>query len=132
METLKIKGRQGTKFCPKCEAPNGARTHICKCGHEFVAKIKKGAIKEWQSIEPGTLVKIDKNGGTFYIAEDGTKLPMSYSGKAVVKSVLEDGLLVRFENEGTCFIYMGPDKYCEETGLHKRAKTIYATKQTFR
>lgn len=42
---------RGQKTCPNCEEPNGPRTKVCKCGHEFSIKGKTTPVPT--SVPPG-------------------------------------------------------------------------------
>lgn len=73
----------------------------------------------------GEKVKVKK--GPYYKTSDGVKIKFGCSGVGVVESVLEDGLLIKFEGESSSrYVYTGPEKVSPLTGTilspHKISK----------
>ena len=136
---------KGQKFCqnPKCLQPSGPRACMCKaCNTPFVFKdadclTKKNKFNKapkasrdvnWRELVKGDRIKV--RGGTYFINSSGEFVPMGYRGKFVVDSL--DGSGIRAwgidKFTGFCHIWMGKDKVCQETNLHKTAHQLMKLK----
>lgn len=107
---------KGRKICPECRIEVGARVLTCpnsKCQHIF--KLKKLKTKKeqisWTKLTPGSIISVE-GGGPYYESGDGVKHGMGYSGKFLVQS-LDDNGIVATGNGGYAYIFMGDDKKME-------------------
>lgn len=114
------------KLCP-CGKEVGRKVRACKdCGHKFEFK-KVGRyeeISDWKKLKEGSIIYLRKGSrGPYYMGEKG-KILMGYRGKFTIKHVIDNGLEA-YGGEGFAFIYMGPTKFSEDTGIYSRRYRLY-------
>lgn len=125
-KNLKSNKIKRIKVC-LCGEEVGRKVRTCKkCGHTFEFK-KVGRyeeIKDWKSLKDGSIIYLRKGSrGPYYMGEK-SKILMGYRGKYVVKHIVDNGLEA-YGGVGFAFIYMGPTKYNEETGIYSRRYRLY-------
>lgn len=119
------------KVCPKCSEKCPARIRRCKkCNSVFSFKVKsKNKIKktaytsDWKNLSVGDYIKVA--GGPVWIDQNGTELPMGYSGIFSVIDLDKNGILAcgKYKNSGFCHIWMA-EEIVNNCGIHKRPHKI--------
>lgn len=128
---MKIKLQRGQKLCKECDTVNAARQRVCKgCGHEFISKNTpiSGEVKDWESLEKGTLIKVIQGTGPYFISKRdtefsfvGERICMGDTGVFKVVGLGKDGIIVygaTRKNSGYSYLYMGPPKKSKNTGTY--------------
>lgn len=117
-----------TKLCPDCNTEvQGRKTRTCpKCGHKFVFKKGKWEIiKQWKTLKKGDTFYLKSGSkGPYFNGENGMIL-MGYRGKFVVRHLDTNGIEAYSSHTGFAFIYMGPDFYNINTGIHRRKYILF-------
>lgn len=119
------------KKCPNCFIDNRPRAIKCICGHKFISKNKKSKFEEiskldWKKLKKDDIFYIRKGGmGPYYLTEDNQKILFGYRGQFKVLQIKDNGIIAYSNKEACCFIYMGKQYKCENTGLIKRRHRLW-------
>lgn len=126
-KSLKVKTIKRIKTCPSCQLEVGRKTRTCSCGHKFLF-VKKGKweiIKKWKMLKRGDHFWLKSGSkGPYFKGENGIIL-MGYRGKFTVRNLDVNGIEAYSSHTGFAFVYMGPDFYCENTGIHRRKYILF-------
>lgn len=117
------------KTCTKCGEKCPPRIRRCKkCDAVFAFKVKKEkkkqmVVSDWKDLVSGDYIKT--SGGPVFISQDGTELPMGYSGVFCVISLDKNGILAcgKDKTSGFCHIWMA-EEMVNNCGIHKRPHRI--------
>jgi hypothetical protein len=117
------------KTCPNCGDKCPARIRKCKkcdsifCFKAKSKKTKATSVSDWNSLLIGDYIKV--SGGPVWIGQDGTELPMGYSGIFSVVSLDKNGILAcgRDKTSGFCHIWMA-EELLNDCGIHKRPHKV--------
>tara|TARA_R110000824_G_scaffold280251_1_gene468384 strand:+ start:16487 stop:16864 length:378 start_codon:yes stop_codon:yes gene_type:complete len=117
------------KTCNKCDEQCGVRTKICSnCGQRFATqilkKVKQGTSVDWTLLVRGDKIKVIKGTGPYYQSKGGKKSPMGCPhGVFTVFGLNTEGIIV-CDKHGFGYVYMGEEKYCEDTGIQRVSHKI--------
>lgn len=130
---------KGSKTCPnpKCNNLCGPRSFECNsCGHIFIfkskvatqaAKTKVTRERRYRTVPIEDLVKGDTikvKPGSYYVTNDGKKMPMGEKGMFTFVKHAPNGILASSRKLGYIFLYTGPDEDSSITGTHLRSHRI--------
>lgn len=77
-------------------------------------------------LEEGDKVRV--SGGPYYLSQSGRKIGMGESGTGIFASAEENGeaIYVRFDRKSSTarFVYIGPERFSESTGVTLRPHRI--------
>ena len=137
-----VKLNRGQKLCNSCQSVNAARQRVCKqCGHQFISKNTpiSGEIKDWKSLQKGTLIKVIQGTGPYFISKKdsdeglaGEKICMGNTGVYKVVGVDDKGIIVYGgspKNSGFTYLYMGNARISQTTGTYLEAYRIKFVKK---